>query len=239
MCAAFRQATQSEYGYGGVHVCGCGAISSSSDHFLPDGSMTNSLCIHYVAHHRTAVSTEELGIIAAFGWGEADPNDRELLGPAFIAAGTRRLVERSIGHAALKVLCASGPDVQGFCAQLRSENSERRQGAEQLLAMLQFFSHRMEAFSAALDRLKLDAVTWGDESLRLPVWNRAAWLVPMIELLRGSYDDCRERRRLAFHFRYLRSHGAVIPQELIKLNETTDEHLKAAVSLAIQGLSGD
>src|SRR5438309_1968854 len=32
MCAAFRQARVSDYAYGGVHICHCGAISSSSDY---------------------------------------------------------------------------------------------------------------------------------------------------------------------------------------------------------------
>ncbi len=71
MCAAFRRARQSSYAYGGVHQCCCGALSSCVDYFLPDGSMTNSLCIHYVAHHRSEVPAEQLEAIATFEWGEA------------------------------------------------------------------------------------------------------------------------------------------------------------------------
>src|SRR3954452_15999781 len=60
MCAAFRLARMSDYGYGGVHECRCRAMSSSCDHFLPDGVKTNSLCIHYVAHHRASVPPEQI-----------------------------------------------------------------------------------------------------------------------------------------------------------------------------------
>jgi hypothetical protein len=237
MCAAFRHATQSEYAYGGVHQCLCGATSSCCDHFLPDGTMTNSLCIHYVAHHRPSVPSQELRLIPAFEWGEAEPNDRELSGPELMAASIRRFVERSMGHTALDKWRAWGLDLEALCAQMRSFDPGNRQAAEELFSLLRFFSRQMPAFSAALERGNLNAATWGDESLRLPDWNRGAWLPPKMALLHAQYDDQGERRRVAFHFRYLRVPGAPVPQELTKLSQTADVDIKRAISLAIEGLS--
>jgi hypothetical protein len=87
MCAAFRKARVSDYAYGGVHVCVCGAHSSSSDYHLPSGDLTNSLCGHYVSHHRSEVPPDQLARIEAFSFGELEPTEHEL-------RGTRRVRQR-------------------------------------------------------------------------------------------------------------------------------------------------
>src|SRR6516164_5548768 len=74
MCAAFRTARRSDYQFGGVHTCCCGAQSSSCDYHLLDGNITNSLCVHYVGHHRTEVPRGHLERIEAFTCGETEPN---------------------------------------------------------------------------------------------------------------------------------------------------------------------
>jgi hypothetical protein len=81
MCAAFRQAKESDYAYGGIHRCICGAHSSSSDYHLPSGDLTNSLCVHYVAHHRAQVPQQQLARIEAFTFGEVEPTWSELHSP--------------------------------------------------------------------------------------------------------------------------------------------------------------
>lgn len=81
VCAAFRQARVSDYAYGGVHLCICGANSSSSDYWLPNGDLTNSLCVHYVAYHRSEVSGQEVARIEAFTFGEVEPSLQELKVP--------------------------------------------------------------------------------------------------------------------------------------------------------------
>jgi hypothetical protein len=68
MCEAFRRAHRSDYASGGFHSCRCRATSSCCDYFLPDGTMTNSLCIHYVAHHRSEVPLEQLRLIEDFSY---------------------------------------------------------------------------------------------------------------------------------------------------------------------------
>ena len=85
MAAAYRQATTPDYGYRGVHVCtgeGCNATSSNTDHTLPNGQTTNSLCVHYLAFHREDIPAEELEKVAALTYGEVEPNDQELAAPA-------------------------------------------------------------------------------------------------------------------------------------------------------------
>jgi hypothetical protein len=42
----------SRYQSCGFHACSCCAISDHVNHVLPDGTLTNSLCVHYLAYHR-------------------------------------------------------------------------------------------------------------------------------------------------------------------------------------------
>jgi hypothetical protein len=81
MTATFRkgQICQSSFGF---HICICGARSSNSDYILPNGEMTNSLCVHYLAFHRTEVSEDQLRKVSLLNCGEEEPNDRELSAPA-------------------------------------------------------------------------------------------------------------------------------------------------------------
>ena len=80
MCAEFRKARCSDYAYGGVHICKCGAVSSSNDYFLSNGDLTNSLCVHYVAYHRAEVPPVQLAHIEGFAAEEVEPTERELQG---------------------------------------------------------------------------------------------------------------------------------------------------------------
>src|SRR5262249_59075363 len=66
MAAAFRKARLSEWRSCGVHECVCGAHSTSRDYRLPNGEVTNALCVHYVAHHRPEVPAGQLARIEAF-----------------------------------------------------------------------------------------------------------------------------------------------------------------------------
>lgn len=59
----YERAERSKYSYKGPHICICGAASDTYDHILPDGRITNSLAVHYVAYHRGEVEaphTDEL-----------------------------------------------------------------------------------------------------------------------------------------------------------------------------------
>lgn len=92
--------------YKGIHLCTCGHASSSNrDHLLEalvgerisvfsnsqsfnegceddativQGLITNSLCIHYVACHRSEVPSEQLEKILYLGHGEVQPTAREI-----------------------------------------------------------------------------------------------------------------------------------------------------------------
>lgn len=81
MCAAFRQARGSDWASGGYHRCCCGALSEDHDFHLPNGELTNSLCVHYVAYHRSEVPPEQLARIEAFPFGEREPTRQELHEP--------------------------------------------------------------------------------------------------------------------------------------------------------------
>jgi len=85
MAAAFRISTiGGEFrDFCGVHECVCGALSDNNDHALPNGRMTNSLCVHYVAYHRAEIPPRQLQEVAALPWGEVDPTEEELVGRKF------------------------------------------------------------------------------------------------------------------------------------------------------------
>ncbi len=45
--------------YKGFHVTECGKRSSSVDYLLPNGMITNSLCVFYLQHYRNAIPQSE------------------------------------------------------------------------------------------------------------------------------------------------------------------------------------
>src|SRR5512143_682780 len=67
--------------YGGVHQCICGALSACYDYTLRSGEITNTLCVHYLALHRSEVPPEQLARVAALKCGEAEPTEDELCTP--------------------------------------------------------------------------------------------------------------------------------------------------------------
>lgn len=68
LTAVWRQRWTSPGGYRGWHDCTglrCAAMSDNRDHKVM-GLLTNSLCIHYVAQHRTDVPQTMLDLIASW-----------------------------------------------------------------------------------------------------------------------------------------------------------------------------
>lgn len=53
-------------GYRGWHQTRCGQGSDNQDHFLPNGVITNSLCVYYVQHYRPHVPEGEIEKINRF-----------------------------------------------------------------------------------------------------------------------------------------------------------------------------
>jgi hypothetical protein len=60
VAGVYRESHEPDFVYCGFHECSCGALSDSTDHLLPDGTVTNSLCVHYVAYHRHEVPETEV-----------------------------------------------------------------------------------------------------------------------------------------------------------------------------------
>lgn len=82
MTAAFRVAdSDMPFGFGGVHVCACGAKSEAKDFVLPNGLIINSLCVHYLAFHRDEIPHDQLLKVAQFKEGEVEPSLDELQPP--------------------------------------------------------------------------------------------------------------------------------------------------------------
>jgi hypothetical protein len=78
----FRQCSIGTSVYRGWHTCVCSAKSDNKDYFLPDGRLTHSLCVHYVACHRDEMSREILADIVAstLGMPPVEPTPKELKG---------------------------------------------------------------------------------------------------------------------------------------------------------------
>lgn len=83
MTAAWRRARHAKSGYRGFHICRCGAPSDNKDHWVGEelGLLTNSLCIHYLAYHRSYVSNEELEKVRALTTREEEPTEEEMVKP--------------------------------------------------------------------------------------------------------------------------------------------------------------
>lgn len=80
MTAAYRRSTKGPT-FRGWHTCACGVHSDNSEHKLPSGLETNSLCIHYLAFHRDEVPAAELEKVGQLDCGEAEPTTQELAAP--------------------------------------------------------------------------------------------------------------------------------------------------------------
>jgi hypothetical protein len=80
MVAALRKASASRIQSYGFHTCLCGATSDGTDRILPDGTRTNSLCVHYLAYHRAEVEAGELWAVEGLSAGREYPTSDELHG---------------------------------------------------------------------------------------------------------------------------------------------------------------
>ncbi|MDO8504516.1 MAG: hypothetical protein Q7S36_01555 [Candidatus Liptonbacteria bacterium] len=86
MTTAFRAATRGPSYRGnrrGFHICDCGAISSNCNYFLRNKArtVTNSLCVHYLAFHREEVPADQLAFVLNLICKEANPTRAELAYP--------------------------------------------------------------------------------------------------------------------------------------------------------------
>lgn len=80
MVAAYRAGTMPDFITCGFHWCVCGTASKNYDTILPSGLITNSLCVHYLAHHREEIPQCEIEKVSRLDCGEAEPTYDELWG---------------------------------------------------------------------------------------------------------------------------------------------------------------
>jgi hypothetical protein len=84
MVAAFRLAKFVDPYYCGVHQCVCGASSAPFNLRLPNGRKVNTLCIHYLAHHRDEVPWFQIWQVNMLQFGEMEPSSMELAGIGYL-----------------------------------------------------------------------------------------------------------------------------------------------------------
>jgi hypothetical protein len=244
MTAAFRSAGPSPGGWCGVHECVCGAVSTNRDYRLPSGETTNSLCVHYVAHHRSEVPPHQLARITAFTFGEIDPNDYELQGPDMVLARVRAYVENGLGAERLGTWTRWGLDVERLARSLQGGRlpgmlgySPARQDAEGLLELLcSIDPGSLWCIRTAVEQDHADVQKWGEQALRVPGWDRERWVSPLVALIRQSTGI--ERRCAAMNLRLLGTAAATAVPPLMELarREEDDRDLQYDLSLALRDL---
>jgi hypothetical protein len=94
LAGAYRLSRPADYEFMGDHQCSCGAFSDSTDHYLPDGSKTNSLCVHYLAYHRQEVPEVELEFVRGLLVDGVEPTTDELHGPRVIGRRAPAPIDR-------------------------------------------------------------------------------------------------------------------------------------------------
>jgi len=97
MTSALRQARVAEYRFCGVHVCICGAVSDSTNRVLANGTVTNTLCVHYLAYHRVEVPDPELDAVWQLPPSAAVPS------PAELGTAEHRLVREPVSSVVWRI----------------------------------------------------------------------------------------------------------------------------------------
>jgi hypothetical protein len=206
MCASFRAGTNSDYAFAGVHSCYCGAISSCVDQFLPAGEVTNSLCIHYLAHHRDEVPVTDIDYAMALGDGESGPTEAELQGPETMLAGIGVRVEKKLGTKRIEFWQSVGLDVsvltsclQGGCLPRPQIFTPMRSDAEDLFTVLCAIPlEAIQYIDDAIVKSYGSRAAWGGEAFRLPGLNRYLWIELLAELLQQPQNCFPDAKYLRF-----------------------------------------
>jgi hypothetical protein len=225
MAAAFRKAMPSEW-WQGVHECVCGAHSTNSDYRLPNGELTNSLCVHYVAHHRCEVPSDQLARIEALAFGEVKPTVEVLQGPDLILAAARARIENALGARRLSTWTQWGLDVEGLSRSLRGGClpamqgcSAARRNAEDLLTLLYSIGpDSLSYMKTVVERDHGDVRQWGQQALRIPGWDRGLWVPLLLALI--QWCKGMERRSLAMNLHVLGGATAAAWPTLLELAKT-------------------
>jgi hypothetical protein len=239
MTAAFRKASTDEGRWCGFHECVCGALSTDRDYNLPNGAMTNSLCVHYVAYHRSEIPSDQLARIEAFPFGENEPNDAELQGPEFVRARVRRSIEAKLEPEPLSTWITWGLDFEDLALALCVEpRSERRFEAHCLLWLLSSIElNSLPRVKLVVEQNHGDVRTWGERALRIPGWSRELWVSPLLDRIQQCTGMA--RRTAASLLGTLGASGAGAVPVLLELakSKTDDGDYQYDLSLALNDLS--
>lgn len=205
MTAAFRQA-RLKGGYRGTHWCVCGARSTNCDYNLPNGEMTNSLCVHYLAHHRPEVPPEQLARVEALDCEEAESANEELQGPEWVLSSLRGEFESSLGPGCLGTWVEWGLDVTALCRALPGcawpglPGYEAGTDANELQMLLRDIrAEELPLIRQVLRQRYAAPEVWGADALRVPR-KRGAWaelVEGLLHLPPGDFQGPRSPEDLA------------------------------------------
>lgn len=186
MTAAYRAAQPSSYSFAGVHQCVCGCTSTSCDYFLPDGQKTNSLCVHYLAHHRREVPAPQLARVAALSYGKSDPTGEELQGRRW--SGNRP--GDFFGAGRLAAIAAAGLDLTA--AYLAAEVApQAHEYFHHVLAILrQMPLKTIPTLIEAIRRADGEVSQWVTRAFWPDGW-KETWIAPLLSVLQCTDNETR------------------------------------------------
>jgi hypothetical protein len=147
--------------------------------------------MHYVAHHRDEVPQRDLALAERLDSGEAEPTERELLGPQLILAGKRSFIQRRLGPARLRLWTAWGLDVERLAIGLQGGTlpssgslTQARREAEDLMTVLSSVPlQAMAHFRAAVLTTHASLEAWSADALRVSGWTREVWRHPLEQVI--------------------------------------------------------
>jgi hypothetical protein len=186
MTAAYRAAEPGSRMFCGVHTCACGAMSAARNYSLPDRRTTNSLCVHYLAHHRPDVPAEQLARVASLTCGLAEPSEEELRGGRW--RGNR--LGDFLGRDLVAAFAGGGLDLSN--AYLETEGAAQ-EGAYHHHVLGSLASMPIKAVPVLIDAISqtdggIDR--WMASAFWPERW-KEAWIAPLLTVLATADRDIR------------------------------------------------
>lgn len=183
--AAYREAEPMDGFWRGVHTCVCGANSSSQDYFLPDGTMTNSLCVHYIAFHRNEIPFHILEQVSSLPYGQCTPVEEELRGGRSLESAPSDY----FGKKRLASLEAAGVDLRTIYNTAINMSVSERGVQFRLLEIFQCIPDAaIGRFKRAVQPADLEPVNWL-RNASAPDGYTAATIKPLTDLLHSSNEE--------------------------------------------------
>jgi len=160
-------------------------MSAAQNYSLPDRRTTNSLCVHYLAHHRPDVPAEQLARVASLTYGLAEPSEEELRGGRW--RGNR--LGDFFGRDLVAAFVGGGLDLSN--AYLETEGAAQEGAYHHVLGSLA--SMPIKAVPVLIDAISQTdgGIDRWMASAFWPARWKEAWIAPLLTVLATADRDIR------------------------------------------------